>query len=253
MSTIEPDDAPQYPGNPLGRWLAGAFTIGLVIAAAVAVYLEPFFLLDRVRGAVREGNEVKQRALVDPDLIGPDLAAWLEASRPAQGRRIAQGYETPSRFLVTVLPEGESGEVDSTGRLVLVLERRGLAWWLADVAGSAPWSISGLPLPPHGITPGDSLPAFGSYVYVEELPQVSARVAPVYPEAARRAGIQGTVTVQALVGTDGVVRDARVVDGIPALDAAALQAVRQWRFEPARAGGKPVAVWVSVPVRFSLH
>lgn len=99
----------------------------------------------------------------------------------------------------------------------------------------------------------DSLPAFGEYVFVEELPDVIVRVAPLYPGSALRDGVSGTVLLQALVGIDGLVKDVRVQISIPELDAAAIQAVSQWRFNPARASGKPVAVWVAVPVKFSLH
>jgi len=96
------------------------------------------------------------------------------------------------------------------------------------------------------------LPRFGDYVYVEELPEAIVRVAPEYPELAREAGVSGTVMVQALIGRDGTVRDTRVVKSIPMLDAVAERAVSRWRFKPAMAGGEPVAVWVGVPVKFSL-
>jgi len=90
-------------------------------------------------------------------------------------------------------------------------------------------------------------------VYVDELPEALVRVPPEYPDLAREAGVSGTVMVQALVGRDGTVRDTRVVKSIPMLDAVAVRAVRQWTFKPARAEGKPVAVWVGIPVKFSLH
>jgi protein TonB len=99
----------------------------------------------------------------------------------------------------------------------------------------------------------DELPKFGDYVYVEELPEAITKVAPEYPEIAREAGVDGTVQVQALVGKDGRVKDARVVKSIPMLDAAALAAIRQWVFKPALSNNKPVAVWVGVPMKFSLH
>ena len=101
--------------------------------------------------------------------------------------------------------------------------------------------------------PSDDEPAFGTYVYAEELPEVITKVNPVYPEMAREANVDGTVMVQALVGKDGKVHDVRVVKSIPLLDQAAQEAVRQWIFKPALANNKPVAVWVGVPVRFSLH
>ena len=100
----------------------------------------------------------------------------------------------------------------------------------------------------------EELPSFGQYVYVEELPEAVTRVvAPVYPDIAREAGVDGTVLVQALVGKDGKVKDVRVQKSIPMLDAAAVAAVKAWVFKPALSNNKPVAVWVAVPVKFSLH
>ncbi len=101
--------------------------------------------------------------------------------------------------------------------------------------------------------PSDELPKFGDYVYVEELPEAVTKSIPVYPDIAREAGVDGQVMVQALVGKDGKVKDVRVVKSIPMLDAAAVAAVRQWVFKPALSNNKPVAVWVAVPVKFSLH
>lgn len=157
MSTIAADDLAQFPGTPFGRWVSGAFTIGLLLAAALAVYLEPFFLLDRVRGAERASNEHELRALVDPGLIGPDLAAYLDASRPGPGRAIERRYETPSRFLVTVRRDvaGLTAPASPPPELTLVLERRGMAWWLVDVAGPEPWELESLFGGPTGINRGE--------------------------------------------------------------------------------------------------
>ena len=99
----------------------------------------------------------------------------------------------------------------------------------------------------------DQLPQFGEYVYVEELPEAITKVPPLYPDIAREAGVDGVVLVQALVGKDGHVKDVRVVKPIPMLDDAAITAVKQWVFKPALSNNKPVAVWVAVPVRFSLQ
>ena len=59
-------------------------------------------------------------------------------------------------------------------------------------------------------------------------------VEPIYPESVQREGIQGVVVIEATVGVDGKVREAKVVQSIPQLDAAALAAVRQWEDQPAR-------------------
>ena len=99
----------------------------------------------------------------------------------------------------------------------------------------------------------DELPKYGEYVYAEELPEAITKSQPKYPEIARDANVDGTVLVQALVGKDGRVKDTRVVKSIPMLDAAAVEAVRAWVFKPALSNNKPVAVWVAVPVKFTLH
>lgn len=85
-----------------------------------------------------------------------------------------------------------------------------------------------------------------------ELPNALKKVAPVYPEIGG-PGIEGTVLLQVLVGEDGLVKDTRVVKSIPLLNEAAEACVRQWVFKPARSKGKPLAIWVAVPVRFSSH
>jgi len=96
-------------------------------------------------------------------------------------------------------------------------------------------------------------PKFGEYIYVEELPEAITKVPPVYPAEARDAGVDGTVIVQVLIGRDGLVLDTKIVKSIPLLDRAAADCVRQWVFKPALTKNKPIAVWVAIPVRFSLH
>ena len=77
---------------------------------------------------------------------------------------------------------------------------------------------------------------------------------PSYPESARRQGVEGVTTLRFQVHTDGSVTEMSVVHsaGHPDLDQAAMEAVRKWRFEPARRGKDPVVVWVTLPVRFEL-
>lgn len=99
----------------------------------------------------------------------------------------------------------------------------------------------------------DALPGFNEYVYVEEFPQAITKVTPEYPDLARQSSMEGTVTVQALVGKDGKVKDTRIVKSNPVFDQAAEKAVKQYVFKPALSNNKPVAVWVAVPIRFVLN
>jgi TonB family protein len=76
----------------------------------------------------------------------------------------------------------------------------------------------------------------------------------VYPEIAKRAGIEGRVYVLAFIDENGNVAEAKIIKGIGAgCDEAALSAVTQTRFTPARHKGENVKVQVSIPIMFSLN
>lgn len=81
-------------------------------------------------------------------------------------------------------------------------------------------------------------------------PQLIKYVAPVYPENARRAYIEGAVVVEAVADERGRVLDVRVVRSIPALDKAALDAVKKWKFKPMVVDGKPRRIIFNVTVHF---
>jgi TonB family protein len=83
-------------------------------------------------------------------------------------------------------------------------------------------------------------------------PQVVHRVEPIYPEEARRNHISGIVIVQTTVDAAGHVTDAIPLKGEPELIAAAIDAVKQWTFEPGTKAGKPVPVVFNLTVNFLL-
>lgn len=76
-------------------------------------------------------------------------------------------------------------------------------------------------------------------------------VKPVYPAIAQSARAAGVVTIEATIGPDGKVIDAKVVRSIPLLDQAALDAVRQWEYTPTLLNGVPVPVLVTVKINFT--
>ena len=80
------------------------------------------------------------------------------------------------------------------------------------------------------------------------------QVRPSYPSSARRLGVQGTTMLRVHVLADGRIGDVDIEEsaGHRDLDQAAADAVRRWRFEPARRGDEAVAMWVRVPVEFRL-
>jgi len=78
-------------------------------------------------------------------------------------------------------------------------------------------------------------------------------VRPEYPALAQSARVQGVVIIEATIGPDGRVQDARVLRSIPLLDASALDAVRQWEFTPTTLNGAPVPVIMTVTVNYTLQ
>lgn len=76
---------------------------------------------------------------------------------------------------------------------------------------------------------------------------------PAYPDIARKARIAGTVVMEAVLDPTGRVTQLRVIQSVPLLDQAALDAVRQWRYTPSTYGGRPVSVLMTITVRFTLE
>ena len=107
------------------------------------------------------------------------------------------------------------------------------------------------PPPPPTAPPAPAKPARAG---VDIRPPEKIRdVAPIYPPIAQSARAQGTVIIEAVIGVDGRVQDARVLRSAPLLDEAALAAVRQWVYSPTRLNGQPVSVVMTVTVRFQLQ
>jgi protein TonB len=102
------------------------------------------------------------------------------------------------------------------------------------------------------ISGGPSLSIF-STIEVDELPELLEELHPRYPPELRRVGVNGLVELQYVVGSDGRAdeRSVRVlISSHPAFLLAALQALRDTRFKPARRNGRPVAVLVQQTIRF---
>ena len=108
---------------------------------------------------------------------------------------------------------------------------------------------------PAPAEPGDDSNAPLSADRVAHPPEIETYVVPVYPQTARKRGIEGRVLLLVVIDETGKVeRDVQVMDSIPMLDQAAIDAVHQWSFSPARdADGIPVRVQMTVPVRFTLR
>jgi len=93
-------------------------------------------------------------------------------------------------------------------------------------------------------TPGDGVSA----------PVLVKEVKPQYTPEAKKAKIQGVVTLECVVQPDGTVGDVRVTKALnPGLDQEAIKAVKQWRFKPGHKDGKAVPVLMTIEMTFTLR
>lgn len=83
-------------------------------------------------------------------------------------------------------------------------------------------------------------------------PRKTRNVAPVYPQAAREARVQGTVVLECTISPKGKVVNVKVLRGVPLLAEAAIEAVKQWEYTPTLLSGVPVPVIMTVTVNFRL-
>jgi TonB family protein len=86
-----------------------------------------------------------------------------------------------------------------------------------------------------------------------QIGQLSSSVAPLYPADAARQGVEGSVKLHLMVGSDGRVETVQVVSGPPALLAVAMVAVHEWRYTPTLLGGQPVGSEHDATLSFRLN
>lgn len=114
----------------------------------------------------------------------------------------------------------------------------------------------GLPDDGPGGTPQPEPPdrSAGNESTASAAPRYLENAHPVYPAVARSRGYAGTVLLAAEIAANGRVENLTIKksSGYASLDRSALEAVKRWKFDPGRRMGKPVAMWVDVPVKFVL-
>lgn len=107
------------------------------------------------------------------------------------------------------------------------------------------------PVATPGMGKGDAPLVVGGDV---KAPVLLSRIEPEYPEAARRAHMEGFVILEAIITANGAVEEIRILKSAnPLLDASAERAVRQWRYRPATLNGRAVRVYLTVTVTFGLR
>jgi protein TonB len=115
-------------------------------------------------------------------------------------------------------------------------------------APEAPEVVAPPPPPPKAGEISEPVRATGEI----KPPKLIKKVDPEYPEAARQAKVEGIVILEATIDGDGKVQSVKVLRSVPELDQAALDAVKQWVYEPMLIDGKARGVIFTVTVRFHL-
>jgi protein TonB len=136
---------------------------------------------------------------------------------------------------------------------------------LTDAIGSGEGVPGGVPGGQPGGVIGGVLSSAVSPAPIDSAPQGPIRVGkgvraprvifgpdPVYPLLARHARVSGAVVIDAVIDTQGNVVEMRAVSGNPLLVMAAMQALRQWKYEPTILGGQPFPVRLLVTITFEL-
>lgn len=183
--------------------------------------------------------------------------------RPSVPDRIVEFDPPPMHRLIERLspgPTGSSGSGQPTASTAAVVPRSdpdqapaGLP--TEDHHGDPPAAgpVASGPLvpgasPPSGVGGGSAIHDFSMTGLA-----VTRRVDPLYPDFARSARVQGVVLLLMTVDEQGVPFQVQVLEGHPALREAAQVAARQWRFEPARLDGRPVAASFRLTLKFTLR
>jgi len=202
----------------------------LAVAGAVVVhvlaFLAPLGFLQPQRAVAEPAAQ--QVFVVQPVRFKPRPPEQQPALPPERPLRVPIPDPTPDEPEPLRLDEPLEQELDTPDIDLL-----------ANLPTSPPPAISDAPIPVGGDV---------------ERPIKISGPTPQYTEVARRARIQGVVIVEAIIDKSGRVTDVRVLKALPmGLDQAAVDAVRQWRFEPATLNGKPVDVFYSLTVNFRLQ
>jgi len=108
--------------------------------------------------------------------------------------------------------------------------------------------IAAAPPPPPPPPPPERIRVGGNV----QSAKLVAQPRPAYPPLARQARIQGTVKLEAVISKDGTIENLTVVSGHPLLIQAALDAVKQWRYQPTMLNGVAVVVVTTIDVNFTL-
>jgi protein TonB len=207
----------------------GAVTLGQIWA--VAELSEPPLLVSFYQAAPPPPPPPRLKTAAAPKVV-----------QPVAQQQVVQPPAVPEK-----LPEASTGdENDEVDGGVDDGGENGVVGSLWTGQNWGPGVLSGRPSEPDGVPiriGGEVVP-----------PEPISRPQPLYPDVARKARVIGVVIVEAIIDKQGNVTDAQVLRGLPmGLSEAATTAILKWKYRPATLNGRPVAVYLTVTVNFTLQ
>lgn len=219
------------------RPLAGAAVAIALHAIVIALLMQ----LDPVREAITAAIPISVSLISPPKpVVEPHVKPKPLPPKPQP--RVQRPKPGPKPPVITTAPEAPAETVAPPPTPPQPLAPIEVPVPVAAAPAPAPVAAPPAPPPPAFVPPNFNA------AYLNN-------PAPVYPPLSRRMGEEGRVMLRVHVSEDGVATQVqlRTSSKYPRLDDAALEAVRRWRFVPARRGDQPVAAWVLVPISFNLR
>jgi protein TonB len=223
------------PQTELRRRVAVLLSCGVQLTAMAVALLIPLLRLERL-----------PRVSIVPTIAMPvhrgEATATSRASTEVLAPRPVVQFIVPRTFSRTTTPQTNPGP-EAPGPDVGLPGLRDDALPLVNLVN-----------PPSSAVHMDLAPAPSHLLRISHMEPGSLirRVQPIYPEPAKRAGIQGFVILKAVIAKDGSIEQLQVLNGHPLLARAALQAVHDWRYRPYILNGNAVEVETTITVSFSL-
>ena len=173
----------------------------------------------------------------EPEIVPPE---------PPKPKPVVKQQKPKPQPRLEPKPEPVAEPTPQPEEVAPVAEQEPVRQSVAEPVVAAPQPVKAEPAPPPEPEPVIEPPRFG-VAYLNNPP-------PAYPSLSRRIGEEGRVVLRVLVGVNGKPESVQVENGSGSerLDTAALEAVKKWKFIPARRSNEAISAYVLVPVKFSL-
>ena len=229
-----------YSGHAERHWLVLPLSIAAHVVAAIAMIIIPL------------------AATVELPLPHRPIAAYMSVAnvRPLEVPVRLGSSTGPQRSAPATAPsflsESEDVPAPPTGGGMSTDPLPGIPTGAVGGIGSIDSIVTGAPpVAPPAPPPAQRIPMpVGGII---SAPRKTLHVAPVYPDIARTARVEGTVMLEAVINERGDIERLKVLRSVALLDAAAIQAVSRWRYTPTTLNNVPVPVLMTITVTFSLR